>query len=246
MGDESAGMNVPGLHIRASAHIGDTQILPPLDLHVAGGAWTCLLGASGVGKSTLLRLIAEVADGVTLDGRITATDAAPLKGRIAMMAQSDLLMPWLTITQNVTLGARLRGTTPDLRRAEALLEQVGLADHAGKRPEALSGGQRQRAALARTLMEDQPVVLLDEPFSALDARTRAQVQDLTADLLRGRTVLMVTHDPAEAARLADHITILTEDGHGDWPAPPGAAPRAVDDPEMLHTTGALLARLRAA
>lgn len=239
-------MSAPGLDIRASAHIGGVQIVAPLDLRIAGGAWTCLLGASGVGKSTLLRLIAGVAEGVTLTGRIAASDGAPLRNRIAMMAQSDLLMPWLSITQNVTLGARLRGTAPDLARAAALLEQVGLADHADKRPGALSGGQRQRAALARTLMEDRPLVLLDEPFSALDARTRAQVQDLTADLLRGRTVLMVTHDPAEAARLADHITILTEDGHGDWPAPPGAAPRAVDDPAMLHTTGALLARLRAA
>ncbi|MBZ8117174.1 ABC transporter ATP-binding protein [Roseovarius sp. LXJ103] len=239
-------MNAPGLNIRASARIGETQILPALDLQVAGGAWTCLLGASGVGKSTLLRLIAGVADGVTLDGSITATDATSLKGRIAMMAQSDLLMPWLTITQNVTLGARLRGTAPDAPRAEALLEQVGLAEHAGKRPEALSGGQRQRAALARTLMEDRPLVLLDEPFSALDARTRAQVQDLTADLLKGRTVLMVTHDPAEAARLADHITILTEECHNTWPAPSGTAPRPVDDPAMLNTTGALLARLRAA
>ena len=135
---------------------------------------------------------------------------------------------------------------PQPARAAALLEQVGLIDHAAKRPAQLSGGQRQRAALARTLMEDRPIVLLDEPFSALDARTRAQVQDLTAQLLGNHTVLMVTHDPSEAARLGEAILILNERGLVPWPAPPGAAPRAVDDAKTLAAQGALLAALRAA
>ncbi|WP_375554816.1 hypothetical protein [Roseovarius mucosus] len=99
-------------------------------------------------------------------------------------------------------------------------------------------------ALARTLMEDRPIVLLDEPFSALDARTRAQMQDLSATHLAGRTVLMVTHDPAEAARMGHAIHILTETGLEDVTPPAAPVPRAVDDPETLAAQGRLLARLR--
>jgi putative hydroxymethylpyrimidine transport system ATP-binding protein len=113
---------------------------------------------------------------------------------------------------------------------------VGLADRAHHRPDNLSGGQRQRAALARTLFENRPLVLLDEPFSALDARTRAQMQDLSAHLLADRAVLLVTHDPAEAARLGDRILLLRENGLTEWPAPPPrptAATRPYDAPEVL-------------
>nr|WP_309501479.1 ABC transporter ATP-binding protein [uncultured Roseovarius sp.] len=239
-------MNAPGLIINGSARIGTVPVLAPIRLEVPAGRWTCLLGPSGVGKSTLLRLIAGVADEATLDGQITATDGAPLAGRIAMMAQDPLLMPWLSITDNVMLGSRLRGERPDTDRATHVLASMGLSDHADKRPDTLSGGQRQRAALARTLMEDRPIVLLDEPFSALDARTRLLMQEMTADRLRGRTVIMVTHDPAEAARLGDQIAILTETGIEDHPAPASPVPRHVDDPEALQTQGRLLARLREA
>jgi putative hydroxymethylpyrimidine transport system ATP-binding protein len=93
-------------------------------------------------------------------------------------------------------------------------------------------------------MEDHPVILLDEPFSALDARTRALMQDLTAELLSDHTVLMVTHDPAEAARLGDCILVLDQSGLSEWPTPPGAPPRPVDDAKTLETQGALLAKLR--
>ena len=134
------------------------------------------MGASGVGKSTVLKLFAGLADAVDFQGDMTDP------GRIAMMAQQDLLLPWLTALDNVMIGARLRGEAPDKDHAQLLLEQVGLKDHAQKRPHALSGGQRQRVALARTLVEDCPFVLLDEPFSALDALTRLNMQDLTAQL----------------------------------------------------------------
>jgi putative hydroxymethylpyrimidine transport system ATP-binding protein len=174
-------------------------------LELAPGGWTCLLGPSGVGKTTLLRLLAGLETHGTFEGEIHSGD-------VAYMAQQDLLMPWLDVTGNVTLGARLRGETPDFDRARMLIAKVGLASHEHKYPRALSGGMRQRAALARTLMEDQPLVLLDEPFSALDARTRAQMQELAFELFAGKTVLLVTHDPAEAARMGHKIAILDEAG----------------------------------
>lgn len=234
----------PSLQISGTAQIDGTPLFGPLRLDIAAGKWACLLGPSGVGKTTLLRLIAGLDEVTRFDGQITASDHLPLAGRIALMAQSDLLMPWLDVTANVLLGARLRGDTPDRARAARVLDRVGLTGHAHKTPGALSGGQRQRVALARTLMEDRPIVLLDEPFSALDARTRSQMQDLTVELLAGRTVLMVTHDPAEAARLGDTILIMTETGLEHVTPPPGAAPRPVDDPATLKAQGQLLARLR--
>ena len=124
------------------------------------------------------------------------------------MGQHDDLLPWLSVIGNVTLGARLRGATPG-SRAGAGAARAGRSDEQKDRlPATLSGGQRQRAALARTLMEDRPVVLMDEPFSALDAITRARLQALAADLLAGRTVLLVTHDPLEALRLGHRIQVM--------------------------------------
>ncbi|WP_412509625.1 ATP-binding cassette domain-containing protein, partial [Roseovarius sp. SYSU LYC5161] len=119
-----------------------------------------------------------------------------------------------------------------------------LADHLHKRPGALSGGQRQRVALARTLMEDRPLVLLDEPFSALDARTRAEMQELAAGLLAGRTVLMVTHDPAEAARLGHRIYLMSGPTLEEVAPPDTPVPRPVDDPATLTAQGRLFTRLR--
>lgn len=108
-----------------------------------------------------------------------------------------------------------------------------------KKPARLSGGQRQRAALARTLIEKRPVALLDEPFSALDVATRGRMQDLSARMLKGRTVLHVTHDAAEAARLGSHILVLTKDGLNEVPPPAPQAPRPPDEPETLAATGRL-------
>jgi len=234
---------VPGLSLSGTARIDGQMLFGPLDISAPAGRWTCLLGPSGVGKTTLLRLIAGIEDVAVLDGAVSASDSAPLPGRIALMAQSDLLMPWLNVIDNVMLGARLRGAAPDRARAQGVLERVGLASHAAKHPDTLSGGERQRAALARTLMEDRAVVLLDEPFSALDARTRAEMQDLAADLLQDRTVLMVTHDPGEAIRLGHQVLLLTERGCEAIPLPDTAPPRAVDDAQALAAQGALLSRL---
>lgn len=234
----------PAIRVEGSARSEGAPLFAQLSLTLEGAGWTCLLGASGVGKSTILRLIAGLESHVTFDGAITAADGADLSGRIAYMAQSDLLMPWASVTENVCLGARLRGQTPHTARARDLIDRVGLTAHAHKRPGALSGGQRQRAALARTLMEDRPIILLDEPFSALDARTRSEMQELAVELLRGCTVLLVTHDPAEAARLGHAIFILEPSGLSEVTPPPAPVPRAIDDPDTLALQGALLRRLR--
>ena len=142
------------------------------------------------------------------------------------------------------LGARLRGETPDLARAERLIDRVGLSSHRDKYPRALSGGMRQRAALARTLMEDCPYVFLDEPFSALDARTRAEMQELAFELFDGKTVLLVTHDPAEAARMGSKIAILDEAGLRLFGTGADAPLRDPQARITLELQAALLADLR--
>lgn len=237
-------MTAPGVTLNGTAWFGAATLFEHLTLELIAEGWTCLLGPSGVGKSTVLRLIAGLDSGAQFDGSITASDGAPLAGRVAYMAQDDLLLPWLDVRGNVALGARLRGTAPDWPRIDALIDRLGLRPHATKRPTKLSGGQRQRVALARTLIEDKPVVLLDEPFSALDARTRADMQDLAADLLAGRTVLLVTHDPMEAARLGQCLYLMGKDGVQALPPPQGAPIRPVDDPATLEHGARLLMRLR--
>lgn len=217
-----------------------------LAVDLAAGEWTCLLGPSGVGKTSLLRLIAGLGAGA--GGQVSCGDGAPLAGRAAYMAQQDLLLPWLSAVDNVLVGYRLRGAAADATRARRLLERVGLAGRADDLPRTLSGGMRQRVALARTLIEDRPVVLMDEPFSALDAITRFELQALAARLLAGRTVLLVTHDPLEALRLGHRIHVMYgRPARLDTAlAPAGAPPREVTDPALLALQGELLTRLGAA
>ena len=228
-----------------AVHAGRT-LFDGVTLNLRPGDWTCLLGISGVGKSTILRLIAGLDIHAEFDGTITTSDNAPLEGRDAYMAQHDLLLPWATVTQNVTIGDRLRWARTDTDRSKDLLAKVGLTDHATKKPSELSGGQRQRVALARTLYEGRDLVLLDEPFSALDARTRAEMQELSATLFKGKTVLLVTHDPADAARLGHHIAVLSHDGLTWTDAPTGTTPRPAGDMATLQVQTALLDQLRAA
>ncbi len=192
-----------------------------------------MLGPSGCGKSTLLRLMAGLRTDGAFTGSLGASDHHPVAGRIAYMAQDDLLFPWLTVAQNVSLGARLRRESPDSTRVGTLIREVGLEDHATKKPGQLSGGMRQRCALARTLMEGTPVVLLDEPFSALDPATRRQMQELSCRVLSGKTVLLVTHDLAEALRLGDRLYTMSEKGLECHSLAPSDAIRSLEDPCVM-------------
>ena len=215
-----------------------------LNLTLPAGQITCLLGPSGVGKSSLLRLVAGLQDG-GVDGTVRAADGHSLDHRIAYMAQQDLLLPWRSVLDNLLIGFDLRGEVRPRERALALLEQVGLAAERDALPAHLSGGMRQRAALARTLVEQRPVVLMDEPFASLDVVTRSRLQQLAGRLLAGRTVLLVTHDPMEALLMADRVMVLAgRPACLDTPLlPAGRRPRAPDDPALLADQARLLQRL---
>jgi putative hydroxymethylpyrimidine transport system ATP-binding protein len=231
----------PGISIRnLTLRYGEHTIFEDLSFEIKGGEFIALLGSSGVGKSSLLKIIAGLSKPTS--GHVVGSDGQPIMGRLAYMGQQDLLYPWLNVVENVTLGARLRREKVDRTWADHLLERVGLAGRQKALPSALSGGMRQRAAIARTLYERRPIVLMDEPFSALDAITRASVQELAAELLDGCTALLITHDPMEAARLGHHLMVLS--GHPARLGAPitvaGKPPRAPDDPNLQKSQGELL------
>ncbi|MFM2322794.1 MAG: hypothetical protein RLZZ225_947 [Pseudomonadota bacterium] len=233
--------------VNAKLRYQDHTLFDHLNFHLAAGQTTCLLGASGIGKSRFLQLIAGL-NPISASAHITASDQKSLSGRLAYMPQTDTLLPWLNILNNTLLGYRLRCSKKPYARAHELLAQLGLSNALKKYPGQLSGGMQQRVALARVLLEDRPIVLMDEPFSALDTITRYQLQELTANLLKNRTVLLVTHDPLEALRLGHHIAIMS--GHpakieylkyklSDLP------PRTLDNPHLLTWQSKLLHRLQA-
>lgn len=188
-----------------------------------GPGVTAVIGASGSGKSTLLAAVAGFlapeSGRVVIDGS-DVTGLPPARRPVAMLYQDNNLFPHLTLAQNVGLGLvpRLRLTGEQQERVEAVLARVGLEGLTDRRPGAVSGGQQSRAALARVLVQDRPVVCLDEPFSALGPGQRAEMLGLVAETLSGRVVLMVTHDPEEARGLADRA-VWVEDGVAAAPVP---------------------------
>jgi NitT/TauT family transport system ATP-binding protein len=192
---------------------GETEALRGIDLTIERGEFVAIVGQSGCGKSTLLSLLAGLAK--PTEGEVLI-DGNPVRGPsdlVGFMLQKDTLFEWRTILDNTLLGPEIRGD--DLRqariRAEGLLERYGLGDFKHHRPAQLSGGMRQRAALARTMCLRPDILLLDEPFSALDFQTRLSLADEIGDIIRreGKTAILVTHDIPEAITMADRIVVLS-------------------------------------
>src|SRR5579862_9921524 len=181
------------------------RALDQISLEIPPGEFTCLIGASGCGKSTLLNLVAGLDQPTS--GQVSAS------GRVALMFQEPALFPWLTAAGNVELAFKARGVGRAERRQRTaeLLETVNLAGFGDKRPHELSGGMRQRVALARALAQEADVLLMDEPFGALDAITRDLLHDELDQVCAGRnlTIIFVTHNVREAVRLGDRVVLLS-------------------------------------
>ncbi len=220
-----------------------TAALDEVTLQVRAGEMVCLVGASGCGKTTLLNLVAG------LDQPSAGVVERP-GGQATLLFQDAALFPWLTAARNVELALELRGVGKAERRrqAAALLKSVHLEGFGSKRPHELSGGMRQRVALARALAQERPILLMDEPFGALDAMTRDVLQD---ELERvwvetGLTILFVTHNVREAVRLGDRVVLLS--------SRPGrvaatfdvqiSRPRRIESPEVASLAGEITDRLR--
>jgi NitT/TauT family transport system ATP-binding protein len=231
--------NDGGISMRDLGHsYGELETIEQLDLELAPHGVLGLVGPSGCGKSTLLELIAGLQQPSL--GEIEVGGETQSAGRLAhcaLMPQRDLLLPWLSAIDNAALALRNRG----IRRAEArreaaeLFERFGLAGFERSRPTELSGGMRQRVAFLRTLVAGKPVLALDEPFAALDAITRAEMQEWLAGALRKdpRTVVLVTHDIEEALYLCDQVAVLSSRPARVVTRLSAPFPRAVDRDEAV-------------
>ena len=211
-------MTAPTLELRnvSKTFFGDTKVIKALDdlsLQVNQSEFVTIIGPSGSGKSTLFNLVAGLLEPdsgqICLDGEICQDRA----GRVGYMPQRDLLLPWRSVLDNVIISQQLRGISQSQARSSAreLLPLFGLEDFAEAYPSALSGGMRQRAALLRTILMDRQILLLDEPFGALDALTRRELQDWLLNLWHqfGQTVIFITHDVEEALYLGDRVLVLS-------------------------------------
>ena len=228
-------------------------VLRNISYEIAPGEIVALLGASGCGKSTLLRIAAGLDAPTTGQVRIGSDPVTGISSRAAVAFQESRLLPWRTIAANVALGLPL-GTPKHegAARVAHLLEVVGLSDFAKHRPREISGGMAQRASLARALAREPGVLLLDEPFGALDALTRLRMQDLVVDIHEQSptTVLLVTHDVDEALQLADRVVVLGRN-ESDLPGAtikrdvsvPTPRPRDRASTELAPLRGELLAEL---
>jgi NitT/TauT family transport system ATP-binding protein len=207
--DQTPGKPLPAVDVhRVSKTYGDGRsaiaALEDVSLTVGKGEFVCLVGASGCGKSTLLNLIAGI---YRIDqGKIAVGD-----NRVGLMFQEPALFPWLTVERNVATAMRFRRAPTDKARIEELLSIVHLEEFATRRPHELSGGMQQRVALARALAQDADILLMDEPFGALDAMTRTVLHDEFERIWQatGLTVIFVTHDVREAVRLGDRVILLS-------------------------------------
>jgi NitT/TauT family transport system ATP-binding protein len=191
----------------------EMMALQDVSLDVAAGEFVALVGPSGCGKSTLLTLLAGLVAPSRGSIAIRGTDVTAPSRRVGFMFQKDTLFEWRSVLQNVLIGAELLGLgrAASQQRAEDLLKGYGLEDFMHSLPHQLSGGMRQRVALARTLLPKPDILLLDEPFSALDYQTRLALSDEMAGILRreGKTVVLVTHDIGEAVSMADRVVVMS-------------------------------------
>ena len=249
MKPESSLLAVRGLGV----HFGEVEAIRDVHLSVGEGEFVALLGPSGCGKSTLLNVIAGLVEPDSGEIELRGVPAQSRLGHLAYMPQRDALLPWRTVLDNAILGLEVAGTGKREARdmARKLLPRFGLDGFGNHYPTALSGGMRQRAAFLRTVLSEQPIMLLDEPFGALDALTRRTMQEWLLDLWNelNRTIIMVTHDVEEALLLADRVAVMT--------ARPGRIklvekvrmprPRHADmigEPEFVHQKLQILSALR--
>ncbi|HRE49024.1 MAG TPA: ABC transporter ATP-binding protein [Aggregatilineales bacterium] len=209
----AAKISVEGVTIRYAgrAGIGEVTAIEAVDLTIAVGEFVVIVGPSGCGKTTLLRAIGGL-QGV-LSGRITVAHSDPQRPASAMVFQGASVFPWLTVTENVAYGLRTRGLpyAERIERAREWIGRVGLTKFAEAYPHQLSGGMRQRVGLARAFAYDPEILLMDEPFGALDAQTRLILQETLLMLWQssGATVVFVTHSIDEALSLADRVVIMS-------------------------------------
>jgi sulfonate transport system ATP-binding protein len=222
---------------------GERSVLSGVDLSIGPGEFVAVVGRSGSGKSTLLRLLCGLEQPTRGECKVVDASGADARGTVRVVFQEPRLLPWKTVLDNVCIGARGKDT-----RAREVLASVGLADRLADYPHVLSGGQRQRVAFARALVHDPCVMLLDEPFGALDALTRIEAQLLVERFWRKRgfTALLVTHDVTEAVLLADRVLVIDQGKIAESFAVNVPRAERRESPEVTRIAAAVLKRIFAA
>ena len=246
-------LKVQGLRKGFAVDGREVPVLDGVDLDVRAGDFVSVIGPSGCGKTTLLNCLAGLDQPTSGRIELDGDPSAPRLGKVGFMPQKDLLLPWRTVLDNAALGLELMGEPRGeaRRRALEMMELFGLAGFEGQWPSTLSGGMRQRAAFLRTLLPDQELVLLDEPFGALDALTRSQMQEWLLGVWQslGKTIVLITHDVEEAVLLSDRVYVLTSRParvkqvlEVELPRPRSA--EAVTEADFVRLKATLLASLR--